>query len=107
LLDYRSILGTFNQPKLAARKKWHTDSTYQLLSRLQGSGVLGLVWDDDMVSSTFLGRNGKLYLLKAVENSIEAVRDVLKVSNQWAVENLPEVQILDANGVHLKHDECG
>ena len=99
LLDC-AVKGTTTQPILSAKKKVYAQSSFRLLTRLQGSRSLGLVCVIDKPQSqpvfNFVA-NRRLFV-KAALNSTEVVRDLLKASRHWAVEDLPDIQMLALNG---------
>ena len=91
---------------LTAKKQNYAQSTFRLLTKLQGSRFLGLVCSNyKQPLSLYTIRVYDSVFVEAALNSTEVVRDILKASKHWAVEDLPEVQILDIDGQRARYED--
>jgi hypothetical protein len=73
------------------------------LSKFEGVGVLGLVWDYDFYNP--FEDNSHEQFIDVALNSREEVHALLKAALHWADDDLPEVHILNSEGDRVERSQ--
>jgi hypothetical protein len=95
--------GTRDRPVLEAKINKIVARMDLVLSKFEGVGVLGLVWDYD--SYNLFEDNSHERFIDAALISREEVHALLKAALHWADDDLPEVHILNSEGDRVESSQ--
>jgi hypothetical protein len=103
IFDVNTIRGTHARPVLEAIGKFLARMDLMFLSKFEGVGVLGLVWDTGFYYQ-FEETSAERFIDAAL-NSREEVHALLKGALHWADDDLPEVHILNSEGDRVERSQ--
>jgi hypothetical protein len=103
ILGVNTICGTHARPVLEVKSNIIARTNLRLLSKFEGVGVLGLVWDTGFILP--FGERRVEHFINAASNSREEVHAFLKGAFYWADDDLPDVHILNKRGERVERSQ--